>query len=191
MILVTLLVGAIVSVLAVAISPIDTASAFSTREGGACDGCHTGAQTPSMLTVSGLPSGTYVPGQQYTITVTITDSNGAGTGQNNFDIIASAGAFSSPDANTEVNSATEASAHDAVDHTTLTSGTVVWTAPTAGSGSVSIEVWAVMGDGLSGTVDIWDSKSYSYTEIPEFSILIVPLVGIVAVVVLAARAMKK
>ena len=188
-ILATLFMGAIISVLVVAIAPIGTTSAFPTREGGACDGCHTGAQTPSMLTVSGLPVSDYVPGQQYTITITITDSNGAGTGQNNFDIIANSGTFSDPSPTMEVNSATEASANDGADHTILTTGTVVWTAPL--SGSVTIDVWAVMGDGASGTLDIWDHKTSTYSEIPEFAILILPLIGIVGIVILASRAMKK
>ena len=186
-----LLVGAIVAALAVALAPIGTTSATPTREGGACSGCHEGAQTPSMLTVTGLPSGTYVPGQPYTITITITDTNGntINDGQNNFDIIATAGTFSSPDANTEVNSATEASTLDSADHYTLTSGSVVWTAPA--SGSVTIDVWAVMGDGATGTLDIWDHETYTSSEIPEFTILILPLIGVVGIVVLASRAMKK
>jgi len=144
------------------------------------------------LTVGGLPGGTYVPGQQYTITITITDSNGAGTGNNNFDIIANAGTFSNPDPNTEVNapaSGAEASANTGVNHMTLTTGSVVWTAPL--SGSVTIDVWAVMGDGQLGTLDIWDHKSYTSSEIPEFTILILPLIGIVGIVILASRAMKK
>ncbi len=180
-----------IAILAVALVPADKSSATPTREGGNCDGCHSGAQTPAMLTVSGLPSGTYTPDQQYTIVITLDDTNGA-TGQNNFDIIASAGTFSTTDPNAEINSPSsgaEASANDGVTPMTATSWTVVWTAPS--SGSAQMDIWAVMGDGASGTLDIWDNESYTYSAIPEFALVLIPVVSVLAIIVLVSRTRKK
>lgn len=185
-----LLAIGLIALLAVALVPVDKSSAFPTREGGGCDGCHTGAQTPAMLTVTGLPVGTYTPSLQYTIVITIDDTS-VGTGQNNFDIIASAGSFSTTDLNAEVNAPTtgaEASASDGVSPMTATSWTVVWTAPS--SGSVQIDVWAVMGDGAVGTLDIWDHKSSTYNAIPEFSLVLIPVIGVVSIVILVSRIRK-
>jgi hypothetical protein len=143
-----------------------------------------------MLTVTGLPVGAYTPGLQYTIVITIDDTNG-GTGQNNFDIIASAGSFSTTDPNAELNSpatGAEVSANDAVSPMTATSWTVVWTAPS--SGSVQIDGWAVMGDGLIGTLDIWDHESYTDTAIPEFPLVLIPAISVLGIIVLVSRTRK-
>jgi len=185
------LAGTVVAVLATTFVASDRSYANPNREGGGCDGCHSGAQTASMLTVTGLPVGTYEPSQQYTITITITDSNG-GTGENNFDIIANLGTFSTTDPNAEINapaSGAEASANDDVSPMTATTWTVVWTAPA--SGDAQIDIWAVMGDGAGGTLDIWDHESYTYGVIPEFSVLLVPVIGVVVAVILASRVMRR
>jgi hypothetical protein len=147
-----------------------------------------------MMTVTGLPAGTYVPSQQYTVTVTITDTNSGSTGENSFDLLATAGSITESDPNVEVNTPTsgysaEASADDTVASMTATTFTLVWTAPA--SGSVTIEVWAVMGDGAGGTADIWDHETYSYTAIPEFPTLLVPVLGAVGALVLASRLSSK
>ncbi len=185
-----LLALSIAAVVAVTIVPVGNTTAFPTREGGGCSGCHTGAQTAAMLTVAGLPVGSYTPGLDYTITITITDTNGA-TGENNFDIIASGGTFSTTDPNAEVNTpatGAEASANDAVSPMTATSWTVVWTAPS--SGSMQIDIWAVMGDGAVGTLDIWDLETYTYNAIPEFFMVLIPIIGVLAIVVVVSRIRK-
>ncbi|MBU1913852.1 MAG: hypothetical protein KJ563_01475 [Candidatus Thermoplasmatota archaeon] len=135
-----------------------------------------------------MPPGTYTPDQQYTIVITIDDTNDA-TGENSFNIIASAGIFTTTDPNAEINSAgAQASANDAVTPMTATSWTVIWTAPS--SGSAQIDVWAVMGDGAGGFVDIWDTESYTYTAIPEFPLVLIPVIGVAAVVILVSRTRK-
>lgn len=185
-----LLAGSIIAIVAVTIIPIGKTTARPWFEGGGCDGCHSGAQTPAMLTATGLPVGMYTPGLQYTIVITIDDTNGA-TGENNFDIIASAGSFSTTDPNAEVNApgtGAEASANDAVSPMTATSWTVVWTAPS--SGSVQIDIWAVMGDGAGGTLDIWDHEPFTYDAIPEFSLVLIPVISVVAIVILVSRIRK-
>ena len=183
---------AIASIALITLLPADQTAARPTREGGACDGCHGGAETPSMLTVTGMPSGTYVPGQQYTLTITITDTNGA-TGENAFDLLATAGSLTTTDSNAEINTPTtgyaaEASANDLVTPMKATSWTVVWTAPL--SGNAAIDVWAVMGDGTTGTSDIWDHENYSSKAIPEFTSILIPIAAIVGVLVLAYRIKK-
>lgn len=183
-----LLAVSITAIVAVAVVPVPKSSATPTREGGGCNGCHGGAQTPSMMTVTGLPSGSYTPGLQYTIVVTITDTNGA-TGENNFDLISNGGTFTTSDPNAEINSATEASANDGVTPMRATSWTVVWTAPS--SGSVQIDIWAVMGDGATGTNDIWDHESYTYSAIPEFPFVVLPVVGVIGILMVVSRASKK
>jgi len=146
-----------------------------------------------MMTVTGLPSGTYVPGQQYTLTISIVDTT-PGTGYNSFDLLVTAGTLATTDPNAETNTPTagynaEASANDLVTPMTATTWTVVWTAPL--SGSAGVEIWAVMGDGLTGTLDIWDHESYSYSAIPEFPTLLIPVVGAVGALVLASRVSKR
>jgi hypothetical protein len=177
--------------------PADETSARPNREGGSCgapDGCHSGAQTPTMMTVTGLPAGSYVPGQQYTITITLTDPD-TGTGENAFDLLVTAGSLSTTDSNAEVQTTptsgytAEASSNDAVTPMRATSWTVVWTAPL--SGSATVEVWSVLGDGAPGTLDIWDHETSNYTAIPEFPTLLLPVVAVVCALVLASRMTKR
>lgn len=186
------LAGSIIAIVAVAIIPLGTTTArpWFEIEDGVCSGCHSGAQTPAMLAATGYPVGTYTPGLQYTIVITVVDTNGA-TGQNSFDIIASAGSFSTTDPNAEVNApatGAEASASDLVSPMAATSWTVVWTAPS--SGSVQIDIWAVMGDGAGGMLDIWDHESYTYSAIPEFSLVLIPVISVLAIIVLVLRTRK-
>jgi hypothetical protein len=179
------------------ILPADETSARPNREGGGCgapDGCHSGAQTATMMTVTGLPTGSYVPGQQYTLMITLTDTNGA-TGENAFDLLVTAGSLSTTDSNAEVQTTptsgytAEASANDAVTPMRATSWTVLWTAPL--SGSATVEVWSVMGDGATGTLDIWDHETSNYTAIPEFPTLLLAIIAVVCALVLASRMTKR
>jgi len=189
-----LAIGAIATMIGLALLPAQPTAARETREGGSCSephgGCHSGAQTPSMLTVTGLPAGSFVPGQQYTVHIVISDSNGAGTGYNSFDMIINAGTLSTTDPEVEINNAAgEASANDMADLMAATTFDVVWTAPL--SDSANIEIWGVMGDGAGSMLDIWDREVFSYTAIPEFPMILLPIVGVGIAVVLAARLSKK
>lgn len=189
-----LVVGAIAAIIALALLPAQNTEATENREGGACSstysGCHSGAQTPSMLTVTGLPSGSYIPGQQYSIQIVIADANGDATGYNSFDLITNGGTPSTTDPNVEINNPdSEASANDAADLMKATTFNVVWTAPL--SGSVDVEIWGVMGDGAGSMLDIWDRKAYSYSTVPEFPAILVPIIGIGCAVILASRLSKK
>lgn len=185
---------ATISVVAILMVPPAGTQGFPTREGGNCDDCHDGGIDDSIVTVTGLPVGNYVPGQDYALTVTIVDPNGA-IGENNFDLILSGtgplGTLSTSDPNVEINSATEeASANDAVSPMTATSWTLTWTAPATGD-PVTITVWAVAGDDAGGSKEPVGLKTYSYTAIPEFSTMLVPIAGVVGAVLLAARAARR
>jgi hypothetical protein len=186
-----LAIGAIAALIGLAVLPAQPTAARETREGGSCSepysGCHSGAQTPSLLTITGLPSSSFVPGQQYTIHIVISDTNGIATGYNSFDLIINAGTLSTTDPEVEINNpASEASANDLADLMKATTFDVVWTAPL--SSSANIEIWGVMGDGAGSMLDIWDREVYSYTAVPEFPVI---LLRIGLAVILASRISKK
>ena len=189
-----MMVGLAVAVIAIALVPAQQGAARPTFTGGACSstysGCHDGAQTPSMMTVTGLPGGTYIPGQPYDIKITITDTNGAATGENAFDLLVNSGSLSSTDPNVEiVNPASEAKANTGVDLRLATTFNVTWTAPL--SGTATFEIWAVMGDGAGSAHDIWDRETYSFGTVPEFPMILIPIVGVGLAVILALRLSKK
>lgn len=189
-----LIVGVFAATIGLALIPAQNTEARPTFTGGDCSssysGCHSGAQTPAMMAVTGLPAGSYVPGQVYTIKVTITDTNGIATGQNAFDMLIVGGSLASSDPNVAiVDQYAEAKANTGVDLKTATTFNVSWTAPI--SGSASFEIWGVMGDGAGGTLDIWDREVYSYSAVPEFPMILVPVIGIGIAVLLASRLVKK
>lgn len=138
------------------------------------------------MIISGLPNASYEPGNAYTITISIIDVNGA-TGSNSFDFIVTAGTVSSSDPNVLIVSGNQ-EAHAGV--YTVTSWTVVWTAPS--SGSAQIDTWTVWGGG-SRTSSPWnhDLRSLNQTGIPEFPTILIPAIGAVGAVVVLARVTKK
>jgi hypothetical protein len=176
----------VIALLAIVLIPAQRGSAHSTNTlvDGPCSDCHP-TPTSTFLTISNLPASTYIPGGVYTITISIADTNGVGT--NAFDLTVSAGTLSSTDPNVEVlGNSTEA--HTLVD--TVSSWTVVWTAPS--SGDVKVETWAVYGGG-SKITSPWntDLRTLSDTAIPEFPTLLVPVIGIAGVLFVVSRIPKK
>ncbi len=186
-------IGAI-ALLAVALIPASNSTdAYPDREGGC--GCHSYRTTP-FLTVNGLPSGTYTPGQQYSVDVIVADPNGL-TGENAFSFritspAVGGGTLATTDPNVEINTAIQASANDSVTPMTATQWTVLWTAPA--SGSVTINITAVMNQtSILGTPP-YDRYTVTLTEgaaIPEFPVLLVPVVGIGLAVVVAAKVTRR
>jgi hypothetical protein len=176
----------VIAVLAVVMVPIEMSSAHSdnTISGGACSNCHP-TLTTSFLTFENLPTSSYTPGGVYTITISITDTNGVG--RNAFDLTVSAGTLSSTDSNVEV-LGNNTEAHTLED--SVSSWTVVWTAPM--SGDVIVETWGVYGGGSRSTSP-WeqDVRILSTTAIPEFPALLLPVLGLVGVVVVLAKISKK
>lgn len=175
------------AVLALVLVPAEQSTAHpdNTLSGGPCSDCHPSTAS-TFMTISNLPASTYTPGADYTITIAITDSNGA-TGQNSFDFAVSAGTLSSSDSNVLVlGNSTEA--HAGV--YAVTSWTLVWTAPA--SGSVQVETWGIYGGGSRSTSP-WnhDLRTLSSTAIPEFPMIVLPIVGVLATIVVAARISRK
>jgi hypothetical protein len=187
LLILTMTIG-IVAVMAMVLVPAEKSSAFPGRTGGACNSCHTGPLTESLLVVTGLPSVNYNPGQVYDIVVNIADVNG-GVGENSFDLIVTGGGtLSTTDTKVTIVSDTEATT-DSGTGAAATSWTLKWTAPS--SGSVTIAVWGVAGDGATGKLDPYDTDSFSFAVIPEFPVLLLPVIGVVATVLVAAKISKK
>jgi hypothetical protein len=182
MIAVVAVIG-VAAVLALVLAPAQRSTAHpdNTLSGGPCSDCHP-STTSTFLTITNLPTTTYTPSAVYTITITIADANGA-TGQNSFDFSVSAGTLSSTDPNVQV-LANNTEAHAAV--YTVSSWTLVWTAPA--SGSVQVETWGVYGGGSRSTSP-WnhDLRTLSGTAIPEFPALLLPIIGVLATIVVAAK----
>jgi len=189
---------AAIAVIAVAFVPINNSLARPNIENQACSGCHSTAG--DFITVTGLPAGQYTPGGVYRITVTVSDPDGAGVNENAFDFLLSSGGgtltLGSPvDPNVEINNALEASANDAVSPMSTQTWSFTWTAPV--SGSVDVNVWAVVG-GFGGSSNTgikapYDHNTYtlSSTAIPEFPTFIVPVLGMAGAVIVISRLAKK
>jgi hypothetical protein len=179
----------IIALLAVVMIPTQESSAHSdnTLILGACSNCHP-STTANFLTISNLPLSTYTPSQAYTLTISVANANGL-AGRNAFDLTVSAGTLSSSDPNVEV-LVNSTEAHTTATGDTVSSWTVVWTAPS--SGSVKIETWGVDGGG-SKTTSQWnqDVRTLSTTAIPEFTTLLLPVVGIAGVLIVVSRISKK
>ncbi|MGQ9588468.1 MAG: hypothetical protein ACUVT7_08835 [Thermoplasmata archaeon] len=75
-------------------------------------------------------------------------------------------------------------------NTTARQWTLTWTAPA--SGDVSVNIWAVYGDG-SGKNSPYGRQTLNLSAgaIPEFTVILVPIAGMVGAVVLASKAAKK
>jgi hypothetical protein len=175
-------------VLAFVLAPVDTGSASPSRED-ACTGCHD-TIVETLLTVSGVPA-EYTPGAVYTITIQVDDLNGA-NGENGFYMMSDAGVFSNPGANAEVNSDTTASTVDTRPRAE-SSWTVDWTAPL--TGTVTIHVYAVSATdastGISAPGDDDIVTASAGAPIPEFSMLLLPIVGSALVALGVARLSRK
>ena len=183
-----------IALLAFALIPAsDSTIATPTREGGNCSNCHP-LRTTAFLSTSGMPVGSYTPGLEYTLTITLADTNGA-TGENSFDLILSAGGgtLTTTDPNAEINSATEASANDGVSPMSVSQWTVQWTAPS--SGTVTINVWSVMDEtgatGINAPYDHTTTTLSAGAAIPEFPTVLIPVVGIGLAVVVAMVSTRK
>jgi len=187
-----ILTAAVVAISAVALVPSSETSAFPGRTGGTCQGstgnCHP-ANAASFLTVSGFPS-FYIPDQEYTITITIADGNGLFVGENSFDLILAAGSGSVAGIDLYVKNftTTEVATNQAF-NTTVAQWTVKWTAPS--SGSVTVDTWAVYGLGGTPSDSPYEHVTTAITQIPEFTGLLVPVVGIVAALLFVGVASRK
>ncbi len=171
------------SVIALILAPTGHTTAHPGNTGGSCT-CHP-STTTTFETITGLPAGTYNPGQAYSVTVSIADTNGA-TGYNSFDFMVTAGTITSSDPNVKIYTAQEAVASVF----TVSSWTLTWTAPA--TGSVSVNGWAVFGGGqMSNSPYNHLTYTLNPVSIPEFTTLLVPVVGMLGAIFVSTRIAKK
>ena len=179
-----------VAAIALVITPSQVTLAHPSNEGGNCSNCHDTAGPESLLTVTGLPASTYVPAQAYSLTITIADSD-LTTGENAFDLLFSGGGtVTTADPKVEINSPTgEASIKETVS-TTATIWNLTWTAPS--SGQVTFNVWGVGGTGAgAGSPYDLDTFVLNSSAIPEFSLVLVPVVGMLGAMFIVHKISKK
>ena len=124
--------------------------------GGYCHGTNTQTATLSM---SGQPS-TYAPGTTYSLTISVT--GGGSSTYGGFSLDVDKGTLSSPGTGVKINTAADSATHTNYNYR---SWSVDWTAPSTGSGVVSIDVAANAVDG-TGTKsnDVWDTTTYQISE---------------------------
>ena len=124
--------------------------------GGYCHGTNTQTATLSM---SGHPS-TYSPGITYSLTISVT--GGSSSTYGGFSLVIDKGTLSSPGTGVKINTATDSATHTNNNYRTWN---VDWTAPSTGSGVVSIDVAVNAADGNGGNSnDVWDTATYQISE---------------------------
>ena len=124
--------------------------------GGYCHGTNTQTATLSM---SGHPS-TYSPGTTYSLTISVT--GGSSSTYGGFSLVIDKGTLSSPGTGVKINTATDSATHTNNNYRTWN---VDWTAPSTGSGVVSIDVAVNAADGNGGNSnDVWDTATYQISE---------------------------
>ena len=129
------------------------------RTGPSCN-CHGGSSSSTTVSLSGHPS-SYLPGQSYTFTVTVSNSQIGGS-LGGFSLDASSGTWSNPGSNAKLDSGK-------VTHSNKNarSWTVDWTAPSSGTGTVTVDVVGLAANGFSGNNgDSWNTATYSIPEQP-------------------------
>ena len=132
---------------------------YSTGTG--CGGgyCHGSGTQTATLSMSGQPTA-YAAGTTYTLTVSVT--GGASSTNGGFALDIDKGSLSSPGTGVKINTAADSATHTNYNYR---SWSVDWTAPSTGSGVVSIDVAANAVDG-TGTKsnDVWDTATYQISE---------------------------
>ena len=124
--------------------------------GGYCHGTNTQTATLSM---AGQPS-TYAPGTTYSLTISVT--GGGSSTYGGFSLDVDKGTLSSPGTGVKINTASDSATHTNNNYRTWS---VDWTAPSTGSGVVSIDVAVNAADGNGGNSnDVWDTATYQISE---------------------------
>ena len=130
-------------------------------QGTGCGGgyCHGSGTQTATLSMSGQPTA-YAAGTTYTLTVSVT--GGASSTNGGFALDIDKGSLSSPGTGVKINTAADSATHTNYNYR---SWSVDWTAPSTGSGVVSIDVAvnAVDGTGTKSN-DVWDTATYQISE---------------------------
>ena len=147
--------------LAMAAPMTDAYSGGVYGQGTGCGGgyCHGSGTQTATLSMSGQPTA-YAAGSTYTLTVSVT--GGASSANGGFALDIDKGSLSSPGTGVKINTAADSATHTNYNYR---SWSVDWTAPSTGSGVVSIDVAANAVDG-TGTKsnDVWDTATYQILE---------------------------
>ncbi len=141
----------------------ETAFAYSSGRTNSTDGCgagvcHSSTSPTVTLSLTGLPSSGYAPGDTYSLTATGT--GGPGGNKGGFNLDSSLGTFTNPGPNARISSGE-------VTHSNSNSRswTVDWTAPSSGSGDVVFYMAINLVNGDGGTSgDSWGSDSWTISE---------------------------
>ena len=130
-------------------------------QGTGCGGgyCHGSGTQTATVSMSGQPT-TYTAGSTYTLSVSVTGGTTSTSG--GFALDVDKGSLSSPGTGVQINTAANSATHT---NNNYRSWSVDWTAPSTGSGVVSIDVAgnAVDGNGYN-TNDEWDTTTYQISE---------------------------
>ena len=130
-------------------------------QGTGCGGgyCHGSGTQTATVSLSGEPT-TYTAGSTYTFSISVT--GGASSTNGGFALDVDKGTLSSPGTGVKINTAANSATHM---NNNYRSWSVDWTAPSTGSGVVSIDVAANAVDGNGyNTNDAWDTASYQISE---------------------------
>jgi hypothetical protein len=130
-------------------------------QGTGCGGgyCHGSGTQTATVSLSGEPT-TYTAGSTYTFSISVT--GGASSTNGGFALDVDKGTLSSPGTGVKINTAANSATHT---NNNYRSWSVDWTAPSTGSGVVSIDVAANAADGNGyNTNDAWDTASYQISE---------------------------
>ena len=130
-------------------------------QGTGCGGgyCHGSGTQTATVSLSGEPT-TYTAGSTYTFSISVTGGTSSTNG--GFALDVDKGTLSSPGAGVKINTAANSATHT---NNNYRSWSVDWTAPSTGSGVVSIDVAANAADGNGyNTNDAWDTASYQISE---------------------------
>ena len=121
--------------------------------------CHGGSTLTATVSLSGQPS-TYTAGSTYTLSISVT--GGPSSSNGGFALDVDKGSLSSPGTGVKVNTAANSATHS---NDNYRSWSLDWTAPSTGSGVVSIDVAANAVDGNGAyTNDVWDTATYQISE---------------------------
>ena len=121
-------------------------------------GCHGGQDSSTTVSVIGQPT-SYIPGSTYSLSITVSSTTVSGD-MGGFSMRSTAGTFSNPGLNAKLDSGK-------VTHSTISvrNWSVDWTAPVAGTGTVTISGTGNAANGNSANSgDAWNSYSI---QIPE------------------------
>ncbi|MDB3879367.1 PKD domain-containing protein, partial [bacterium] len=130
-------------------------------QGTGCGGgyCHGSGTQTATVSMSGQPT-TYTAGSTYTLSVLVTGGPSSTNGGFALDI--DKGSLSSPGTGATINTAANSATHA---NNNYRSWSVDWTAPSTGSGVVSIDVAGNAVDGSGdNTNDEWDTTTYQISE---------------------------